>query len=126
MCRQCLFGPPVMLILLALAGCEHQSIVGTWTGQDEQNRPVTYAFAPNGTGQRIVDGLREELTYELSIGYPNLIRLTVGSKAVTDVRQGLVQITRNDEMRLELGAPGGPAPRQLSPSALILRRPPTR
>jgi hypothetical protein len=100
--------------------------VGVWTGRDDQQRPVTYSFAPDGTGYRTVGDVRQGFVYELTVGYPNLIRIEVESERAPEVSQGLVQLVGDSRLRLELREPGAPAPAQVSSSALVLQRLPTR
>jgi hypothetical protein len=119
-------GPAALVAVLALAACSRSSIVGNWSGRDESGASVVYSFASDGTGYRMVGGAREELTYEMSVGYPNLLRVTIGQPGSAQTREGLVELRSEGVMRLELGPPGGARPEQLTARALELRRPATR
>jgi hypothetical protein len=114
-------------LLLGLGACRRSDLVGTWTGRDAQAAQVVYSFSPDGTGyRRTGDGPQEPLTYEVTAGYPNLIELVIGSGDQAEVQHGLVEVVSDMEIRLELSPAGEPAPRQLSDTALSLRRPATR
>jgi hypothetical protein len=115
------------LLLLTLGACRRFDLVGTWTGRDSQADQVVYSFSPDGTGyRRTGDGPQEPLSYEVTRGYPNLIEVVIGSGSEAEVQHGLVEIVSDVEIRLELSPAGEPAPRQLSDSAVSLRRPATR
>jgi hypothetical protein len=119
-------GPTALVAGLVVAGCGRTSIVGSWSGRDESGASVVYSFARDGSGYRMVGGEREPLTYAMTAGYPNLLRITVGAPESARTQKGLVEIRSEGVMRLDLGAPGGPAPEQLTAEALELRRPATR
>jgi hypothetical protein len=113
--------------VLALAACRGPDLTGTWAGEDEQGRQVSYTFLTDGTGYRIVGGSsRESFAYELTEGYPNRLDIVLTAGGSPEVRQGLVEIASDVEIRLEFAPAGQAAPTQLSPAALSLRRPPTR
>jgi hypothetical protein len=124
--HRCVIGPTALIAVLGLVGCSRPSIVGSWTGRDEDGASVLYSFARDGTGYRVIGGTQESLTYEMTAGYPNLLRITVGAPGGGETRQGLVEIEAEGRMRLELGPPGGPPPAQLTERALELRKPATR
>jgi hypothetical protein len=113
--------------LATLAACGGPDLTGSWAGQDEVGRRVTYSFLPDGTGYRIVEGSsREPFTYELNPGYPNRLTLVSTDDDTPERREGLIEFVSDVEIRLELAPAGQVAPTQLSPAALFLRRPPTR
>lgn len=114
-----------LVALLGGAACGRPSLEGTWAGRDDRGAAVVYSFGPRGTGFYAIGSAETPLTYRLHEGYPNLLEIVVGADG-TDVRRGLVEITRDGRMRMELGPSGGPPPPQLSHAALVLRQPATR
>ena len=124
--RKSLIRAVAVAALLGLVGCARSSIVGSWSGRDEEGAVVVYSFARDGTGYRVTAGTQETLTYEMTEGYPNLLGITVGAPGGSETREGLVEIRPGGRMRLELGEPGGPRPAQLTDQALELSKPATR
>jgi hypothetical protein len=125
--RRQLFGFASAVLLLAVAACGGSDLVGAWTGRDQTGTQITYSFLEDGTGYRIVDAeTRQTFRYLVTAGYPNLIEIELSSGEGAEVRRGLVEVVSETEIRLELAEAGMPAPTQLSPSALTLRRPPAR
>ena len=118
--------PLASLALLGLVACGGTSIQGTWVGRDDGAKTVVYSFVSDGTGFHAVDSERERISYRLREGYRTLIELELGDGTPPQVRRGLMEMTGDGRMRLELGSPGGPSPQQLSARALTLRRLPTR
>jgi hypothetical protein len=115
------------LALLAFTACGRSELVGTWTGRDEQGVQIVYVFRPDGTGyRRVGEGQQEPLAYALTSGYPNLIEVAIDAGGAAEVQQGLIERVSDVEIRLELAPAGAPAPRQLSDSAVTLRKPATR
>jgi hypothetical protein len=124
-CRSVLC-PAALVAALALGACGPPELEGTWVGRDAAGETVVYDFGAAGAGSRTVGGREEPMTYRVREGYPNLIEIAVGGPDSAQMGQGIVQVTWDGRMRLELGAAGAPAPRQISASALVLRRQATR
>lgn len=125
-CRSLLGSAALAVALSALSGCDRPDLVGTWVGREERGAEEVYSFLPGGTGWYSVAGNRQPLTYHLRAGYPNLIEVVIGDSGRAELRRGLLQVSWDGRMRLQLGPPGGPPPEQLSSQALVLSQPATR
>jgi hypothetical protein len=116
----------VLAMFVAVARRDRSPLAGEWVGRDAQRGEVLYRFGSRGRGYRVLDGVRADLTYHLSRGYPNELEVVVASDGDTTVYRGLVQIVSESEIRLELGPPGEPGPQRLGAGALVLHPPPSR
>lgn len=124
-CRSGLCPAARLAVLVALSACARPSVVGTWVGRDEHGGAVVYTFRSDGTGVYTVDSNDRPMRYRVAHGYPMLIEVGAAPGAAAP-RRGIVQLTWDGRMRLELGDPGEPAPIQLSRKALLLSRPATK
>jgi len=113
-------------IVFTVGAFGQSPLSGMWVGRDDTGAEVVYHFAPDGTGYRRTADCREDLTWSLSEGYPNELRLRLSSDGDTVDFRALVEFVSDARIRLEVGARDRPAPRRMGPAALELRRPPTR
>lgn len=115
----------LVAVVFAAARSNATPVLGTWVGRGHAGQSVLYHFDRQGHGYRVSGGDREPFRYQLRTGYPNLIRVRFGADPETPEVEGLVRLAEGT-LWLELPAPGQPAPRQLGPDALELRRPASR
>lgn len=126
----------ILAVLLVLAGAAglrvmgrrpvDDAIVGSWVGFTAAGDHVLYFFGADGAGFRSVADVPEPFRYEVLPGYPVFLRLHAVTGLDTLTYHGLLHASSSNQVQLEFAAPGQPAPSQLGPDALRLRRPASR